>query len=111
MGLLKQDHNAIKLDLRAAFVLCPKRLSKNGQFKLACGRGARGAAAHAVLEIPMHARRRAPRMHETEIRFSDPGYTIVRIRVFEFQFSGNPKLNFQQAQNLTVDLVTSNRSS
>ena len=33
MGLLKQDHNAIQLDLRAAIVLYPKRLSKNGQFK------------------------------------------------------------------------------
>ena len=33
MGLLKQDHNAIKLDLRAAIVLYPKHLSKNGQFK------------------------------------------------------------------------------
>ena len=38
MGLLKQDHNAIKLDLRAAVVLYPKRLSKNGQFKPVCGR-------------------------------------------------------------------------
>ena len=40
MGLLKQDHNAIQLDLRAAIVLYPKRLSKNGQFKPVCGRGA-----------------------------------------------------------------------
>ena len=39
MGLLKQDHNAIKLDLRAAVVLYPKRLSKNGQFKPVCGHG------------------------------------------------------------------------
>ena len=43
MGLLKQDHNAIKLDLRAAVVLYPKRLPKNGQFKPVCGRGARHA--------------------------------------------------------------------
>ena len=48
MGLLKQDHNAIKLDLRAAAVLYPKRLSKNGQFKPVCGRGARRARARAA---------------------------------------------------------------
>ena len=88
MGLLKQDHNAIKLDLRAAFVACPKRLSKNGQFKLACGRGARGAAAHAVLEIPMHARwraRGARQLHETDSAAESQILMIVyvQIRVFE----------------------------
>ena len=94
MGLLKQDHNAIKLDLRAAFVLCPKRLSKNGQFKLACGRGARGAAAHAVLEIPMHARRRARgarQLHETDSAAESQILMIVyvQIRVFESIFIEN----------------------
>ena len=43
MGLLKQYHNAIKSDLRAAVVLYPKRLPQNGQFKPVCGRGARHA--------------------------------------------------------------------
>ena len=41
MGLLKQDHNVIKSDLRAAVVPYPKRLPQNGQFKPVCGRGAR----------------------------------------------------------------------
>ena len=93
MGLLKQDHSAIKSDLRAALVLHPKRLSKNGQFKLACGRGARGAAAHAV-EIPMHARRRARgarQLHETDSAAESQILMIVyvQIRVFESIFIEN----------------------
>ena len=69
MDLFKQDHNAIKSDLRAAVVLYPKRLSKNGHFKPVCGAARARAGAHAVLEIPMHARRRARgarQLHETD---------------------------------------------